>query len=227
MTKKVVLSGDIIAFTSLSNEGKITLENELNRLFLILEGKFSVFGRIVKGDYLEMVIENPEEALTITLAIKSFIKSIALNEDLKDNHYQSYKENGIRIAMGYGELSRYDKEYGIIDGQAVYFSGRKISEERTTYNRERIVIKNTLYFVSDDEKLNENCNTILGLLDFIINNATRRQCEILFHRLIGLSEDEIATKLNVKQPTINKHSTSIGWNAIEKATKYFRLLLKP
>ena len=27
MTKKVVLSGDIIAFTSLSNEGKITLEN--------------------------------------------------------------------------------------------------------------------------------------------------------------------------------------------------------
>ena len=82
MTKKVVLSGDIIAFTSLSNEGKITLENELNRLFLILEQKFSVFGRIVKGDYLEMVMENPEDALTVTLAIKSFIKLLFLTKNI-------------------------------------------------------------------------------------------------------------------------------------------------
>lgn len=226
MDKKVVLSGDIIAFTSLSVEGKITLESELKRLFTILEENFSVFGRIIKGDYLEMVVENPEDALAITLAIKSFVKSVSLNENLKDTHYLSHKENGIRIAMGFGELSRFDKENGIIDGQAIYFSGRKISEERTTYNRERIVIKNTLYFVSDDEKLNENVNAILGLIDFIINNATSRQCEILFNKLIGLSEDEIAKKLNVKQPAINKHSTSVGWNAIDKAVKYYSSLIK-
>jgi hypothetical protein len=225
MNNKVVLSGDIIAFTSLSAAGKTILENELKLLFAILEDNFSVFGRIIKGDYLEMVVENPEDALIITLAIKSFIKSISLDENLKDNRYQSYKENGIRIAMGYGELSRYDKENGIIDGPAIYFSGRKINEERTTYNRERIVIKNTLYFVSEDEKLNENVNVILGLIDFMINNATGRQCEILFNKLIGLSEDEIAKKLNVKQPAINKHSTSIGWNAIDKAVKYYSSLI--
>ncbi len=226
MDKKIVLSADIIASTSLSNDEKIILENGLEELLLLIEQHFLVFGRIIKGDYLEMVVENPEEGLTILLAIKSFVKAIVINDDEKNNRFKSFKNHGIRIAMGYGELSRYDKENGIIDGEAIYFSGRKISEERTTYNRERIVIKNTLFFISDNETLNANINAQLGLIDVLIGNATAKQCEVLFYKLMGLNEEEIADKLGVKQPSINKHSTSLGWNAIEKSINYFKLIIK-
>ena len=226
MFEKIVLSGDIIASTSLTDEAKIILENELKTLITMLENNFSIYGRIIKGDYLEMVVEYPEEALTIALIIKSYIKAIVLTTEIDSSRSKYFKNYGIRLAMGYGTLNRYDKVSEVIDGEAIYFSGRKISEERTTYNKERIVIKNTLFFNSDDEKLNENINCILGLLDVLVSNATAKQCKILYLRLLKNSEKEIANQLNVKQPTVNKQLSSIGWNAIEKSVSYFNSLFK-
>ena len=226
MFEKIVLSGDIIASTSLTDEAKIILENELKTLITMLENNFSIYGRIIKGDYLEMVVEYPEEALTIALIIKSYIKAIVLTTEIDSSRSKYFKNHGIRLAMGYGTLNRYDKVSEVIDGEAIYFSGRKISEERTTYNKERIVIKNTLFFNSDDEKLNENINCILGLLDFLAINATAKQCKILYLRLLKHSEKEIANQLNIKQPTVNKQLSSIGWNAIEKSVSYFNSLFK-
>lgn len=226
MENKIVLSGDIIASTSLNNEEKLVLERELKHLLTILDKKFSVYGRIIKGDYLEMVVEKPEDALGITLLIKSYIKSIQLNEISSDKRYKNFKNHGIRIAMGFGKLNRFDKENGIIDGDAIYFSGRKISEESTTYNKERIVIKNTLFFVSDNESLNQNVNTQLGLIDVLLTNGTSKQCKVLFYRLLGMSEIEIANELKIKQPTVNKQLTSIGWNAIEKSVTHFSSIIK-
>lgn len=222
MYKKIVLSGDIIASTSLNNEAKIILESELKNLIELVENHFSIYGRIIKGDYLEMVVENPKDALTIAMIIKCYIKAIVLSTNIDSTRSKYFKNYGIRLALGYGELERYDKVGEVIDGAAIYYSGRKISEERTTYDKERIVIKNTLFFKSEDEKLNENINCILALLDVLINNATAKQCKILYLRLLGNSEKEIANQLNIKQPTVNKQLSSVGWNAIEKATLYFK-----
>ncbi len=226
MKKKIVLSGDIIASTSLDVEEKITLEKKLNELISILVENFPIYARIIKGDYLEIVVENPEDALLVTLLIKSFIKSAVDDPDNNSSRYKKFKNYGIRIAMGFGELSRYDKQKGVIDGDAIYFSGRKISEESSTYNKQRIVIKNTLFFISDDDNLNQMMDTIISLLDVLIANATAKQCQILFMRLLGKSEKEISTHLNIKQPTVNKQLTSVGWNAIDKSVNYFKTLIK-
>lgn len=226
MKKKIVLSGDIIASTSLDVEEKITLEKKLNELISILVENFPIYARIIKGDYLEVVIENPEDALLVTLLIKSFVKSAVDVQDNNSSRYKKFKNYGIRIAMGFGELSRYDKQKGVIDGDAIYFSGRKINEETSTYNKKRIVIKNTLFFVSEDENLNQMMDTIISLLDILIGNATAKQCQILFLRLLGKSEKEISTQLNIKQPTVNKQLTSIGWNAIDKSVTYFKTVIK-
>ncbi len=226
MNDKIVLSGDIIASTSLKDDEKLVLELELKTLISMLESHFSVYGRVIKGDYLEMVVENSDEALTIAMIIKCYIKAIFFNTSIETKRSKYFKNYGIRLAIGYGELARYDKEKGIIDGEAIYYSGRKISEERTTYNKERIVIKNTLFFDSNNEKLNNTINCILALLDVLLTNATAKQCEILYLRLLGNSENDIANKLNIKQPTVNKQLNSVGWNAIEKSTIYFKTTFK-
>ncbi|EKT4497952.1 hypothetical protein SL053_000822 [Flavobacterium psychrophilum] len=49
MNKKIVLSGDIIASTSLANEAKSISELELKSLILILGNIFSIYGRVIKG----------------------------------------------------------------------------------------------------------------------------------------------------------------------------------
>lgn len=69
-------------------------------------------------------------------------------------------------------------------------------------------------------------NTVLGLIDVLISKATSKQCEILYYKLLGLNEDAIAEKLKIRQPAVNQHSTSVGWNAIERAVKYFNFTFK-
>lgn len=225
--KYSVISGDIVSSTSLNSEDKKFVEENLKILLTDLKQEFNVFGRIIKGDYLECVVPNPKEGLQVALAIKSFVKAIPVEikkYKSEDNRVKQFKTHGIRLAIGYGELSRYKPEEGVIDGEAIYFSGREISGE-TTYNKERIVIKNTMFFASKNEDLNENLKPLLALLDVLLSKATSRQCEVLYLKLMNNPEDEIAKRLGIGQSAVNQHSTSVGWNAIEEAVNYFKLVI--
>lgn len=223
--KYCVLSGDIVSSTSLNETGRKFLDDSLQVLLGELKDEFTTYGRVIKGDYLECVVPNPPEGLQVALAIKSFVKS-KTNEihqyEKENNRIRQFRNHGIRLAIGYGELGRYNPEEGIIDGEAIYFSGREISGE-TTYNKERIIIKNTLFFASKDEKLNKTFRPILSLLDVLLSKATARQCEVLYLKLMNKNEDEISKKLGIGQSAVNQHSTSVGWNAIEEAVKFFKL----
>ena len=226
MIKTIVISGDIISSTSLTVDDRKLLEQQLKTLIDQLETKYNTYSRIIKGDYLECVVSKPQDALKVALLIKCFVKAISISNDAsyKNNHrIKFFKSHGIRLALGYGELERFDKTAGVIDGDAIYRSGRMISEN-STHGKQRIVIKNTLFFSSDNTMLNEQMDALLSLLDTIIVNATARQCEVVYHKILGLSEDEISTRLDIGQPTVNQHSTSIGWNSIETTLNYFSTL---
>ena len=225
--KYSVISGDIVSSTSLSSEDRKVVEENLKNLLEDLKQEFNVYGRIIKGDYLECVVPNPAEGLQVALAIKSFVKAIPVETKKykkDDNRLKQFKIHGIRLAIGYGELSRYTPEEGIIDGEAIYFSGREISGE-TTYNKERIVIKNTLFFASKNEDLNKIFQPLLALLDVLLSKATSRQCEVLYLKLMNNQEEEIAKRLGIGQSAVNQHSTSVGWNAIEEAVSYFKMII--
>lgn len=224
--KKSVISGDIVAFTSLSKTNREQVETYLRQLFDTLKSEFNGYGRLVKGDYLECVAPEPEMALKMALLIKSWVKSIPIETDENSDSRVKYFENyGIRLAIGYGTLERLDVEKGIIDGEAIYMSGRKINEE-DTHTSDRISIKNTLFFISKYEALNDTMDALFGLIDFLMNKATSRQCSVLYYKLLGWNESSISKKLQISQPVVNQHSTSAGWSAIETAVDYFNNTLK-
>jgi len=77
---KAVISGDIIASTSLTDAGRELLENAIKEILGVLEQKFNTYSRRIKGDYIECVVPNPEDALRVALIIKSFIKSISIEK---------------------------------------------------------------------------------------------------------------------------------------------------
>lgn len=225
--KYSVISGDIISSTSLTSEDRKIVEDNLQILLDQLHHHFNTFGRIIKGDYLECVVPEAEQGLRVALCIKSFVKSIPVEiNDYKSekNRAKLFKIHGIRLAIGYGTLTRYIPKKGIVDGEAIYLSGREISGE-TTYNKERIVIKNTLFFSSMQEELNAIFKSILSLIDVLLSKATSRQCEVLYLKLLGQSEEAIAKQLGIGQSAVNQHSTSLGWNAIEEAVNYFNQVI--
>ncbi len=217
-----VISGDIISSTSLHYEDRARLEEGIIDLFEALHTRFDVYGRMIKGDYLECVVREYQDSLRVALIVKSFIKSFPLSNssNIKSSKVKLFKTHGARLAIGYGDLVRFDRDKGIIDGEAIYLSGRTISETAVHYKK-RVVLKNTLYFLSKDVILNNQLAPIISLLDVLISKATSRQSEVLYFKLLSKSEDEISELLNIKQSVVNKHSTSLGWNSIEKAIMYY------
>ncbi|MCF6364609.1 MAG: RNA polymerase subunit sigma-70 [Bacteroidales bacterium] len=224
-----IISGDIIAYTSLNKEGKNLFDNKILALTEVLKNEFNVFSRLIKGDYIECYVPDVYKVLRVTLVIKSYIKAIAKeiveNSKSKDKRILYFSKYGIRLAIGIGELSRLDINKGIIDGEAIYFSGRLLSK-KTTSDKNKISIKETLYIHTNDERLTNEFIPLISLIDEIINRNTAKQSEIIFYKLRGYDEKDIAIKINRNQSTINQHSTGGGWNAIEKAVLRFEHLVK-
>ena len=224
-----VISGDIIASTSLNTIGKTKIEANLNSLIKELKKKYGVYGRVIKGDYVECYVPEISDVFRIALAIKSFVKSIDISgEDVNANEsgrFKLFKTYGIRLAIGIGELSRIDLKNGIIDGDAIYFSGRIMNTDKT-HNKEKVTIKNTLFIKSNDDQLDREIQPLLSIIDVLISKNTQKQCEVLYLKLIGYNEESIVKKLRKKQSTVNEQSTIAGWNAIEKAVQRFEEVIK-
>ncbi len=218
------ISGDIIAFTSLEDEEKFAINDHVNTLLEELQKKYRIngfFGRLIQGDYIECALNTPQPALRIALLFKTLIKSISLKTGVRRSRpFQYFKEHGMRVAVAIAPMKHLGEFNGVLDGEAIYMSGRTI-DRLSTANKKKIVIKKTMYFRSPEEAIQMQFDTIFSLLDTIIARNSGKQCEVVYYKLLGLSEKEIATKLNKNQSAISQHSTAAGWSSIEKTVNYF------
>lgn len=220
-----VISGDVVAFTGLSVSQRSFLEKRFSVLLSDLKQSIGVFGRIVRGDFLEFYVPQPKDGLRVMLLAKTFVRSQELEQEGVESKYvKLHRDHGIRLALGMGELERLDLEKGILDGEAIYMSGRLLNEEKT-HGKQRITVKRTLFFRSADVELETEVEVLLVLLEEILKRATQKQCAVLFHRLMKKDEKEIAAELGKGQSTINQHTTQAGWHAIECAVERFETLV--
>lgn len=218
------ISADIISYTSLKELERRKLEESIQQLIKELAELYKeekLFGRLIQGDYIEFAMDSPVHSLRIALLLKAFIKSFSLDRIEKTTtKLKHFNEHGIRFALAVAPLDTLDPENGIIDGEAIYLSGREIKKYSTS-NKQKVVIKNTMYFCSPNKKMENEFDVILALLDTIFTKFSSKQSEVIYYKLLGYSEKEIATKLDKYQSTISQHSTSAGWISIEKAVNYF------
>lgn len=221
---KAAITGDIIGYTSLDKGGKIQLEKALLQLFAILKDRNKAYCRLVKGDNIECFLDEPGNAMTVAICLKSFLKSISADlsgHALDEKRFKLFKTYGIRLAVGIGGMERFEPESMNFDGEAIYLSGRLISGN-TTYNKKRPGVKNTLLFTSMNDDWNENFGAIFALTEELLNKGTSRQNEVLYNRILGLTEGEVADEMKISQPVVNSQSGALGWGAIERATQYFK-----
>lgn len=218
------ISADVISYTALSDEEKSMLNDKIKELLAFLQEQFKdqqFFGRLVQGDNIECALNSPEYALRIALLLKTFIKSIDLKAPKnKTSKLKYFFEHGIRLAVAVAPLAKIDEENGIIDGEAIYLSGRTMKKHSTS-DKQKIVIKQTLFFLSNNDKLQEQMDTLFSLLDTLLSKCSAKQSEVIFYKMLNMNEKEISTKLRKYQSTISQHSTAAGWLSIEKAINYF------
>lgn len=229
---RATISADIISSTTLTMYELATLYRAINDTFKMLETELkgkseSFWGRIVKGDTIECVFDSPRYALRSALLLKTAILLVPStwshnmrSEEQIQKGFEYFVSYGVRMAIGVGEMRIIDKKLGIMDGDAIYKSGRKIAEYSTS-GKERVTIKNTLYYVSNDYMDNRIMNVALSFVDVLFKKATIKQLQVLFYKLQNFKDPEIAEKLELGVSTVNKHSTLLGWNSIAELLDFY------
>lgn len=206
------ISADIVDSTKMTADDTIRLSKLLTD-FLKPMKKVSEggWGRVVKGDAFECVLLDPRDMLRVALMLKCHVKMF-----VPETANPEFSKYGIRIAMAVGELRTSDEQLGIIDGDAIYRTGRAMEEKRPN-------VRGTMIYCNDGLEA-EAVKAIVALCDVVINKSTGKQCEVLFNKLCGKEEVEMAAAMGKSRPTVNAHSQKAGWIAIERAVKYFESL---
>lgn len=218
---QATISADIVSSTALKVEELTLLQTEIRQFLESLSEKSQGkdWGRLFKGDSVEIFLSNPHEALRTALLLKTLVKKTFSWGKETNTRRDLFRKHGVRLAIGVGEMRTADQEQDILDGEAIYYSGRLLETQLNPSKGKR-----TMLFGCNNIILSEQVDVFLGLLDALLKKTTSNQCEIIYYKLLGKQEEEIARLLNVKQPAINKQCNAVGWNAIESAVNYFEKL---
>lgn len=207
------ISADVVSSTSLSRESMIELNEKLKNCLYILERRYQGFwGRIVKGDSIECVMSRPEDAFEVALILKTCVKSFEPS-NMQDN--KRFNRYGLRIAIGIGDMKTIDRTLDMMDGDAIYRSGRAM---------DKLVGRAKYSFVISmaDCEHEQALQVILTLVNQLLNNATARKCETLCERILSSDTSKTAEKMGISVSGVNQTLKDLGWSAIEQAITYYR-----
>jgi hypothetical protein len=231
-----VISADIVGSTSIVANEKLQMLHNMSIWLEEIDSRFGSYSRISHGDLIELVSFDVSLTMRLALLIKTKVKSLlalesqkrfernSLTNHVENKRFSYFKFYGVRMAIHIGEMLVVDAKKGIIEGPAIHTTGRVLSKHNT-YEKNRIVIKNTIHFTADNLNWESEFQSVFSLLDYVISHATARQCEILVFRLLGETESSIAEKLEINQVSVNQASIAAGWREIEKSLHRFESII--
>ena len=207
------ISADIVSSTSLNTSELIGLRRRLQELFRrIAEDSPGFWGRIVRGDSIECFVPEYHDALRIAILLKLYVKMAAAEWDCSPL-LQRY---GIRFSIGIGAVSYADREEDIIDGPAIYISGRNLD----AVGRVRDVYS-CIEVDGYDKKTNYLLDSYVALIDNLLNSYSVKQAEVVYYKLRGYKETQISEMIGVRQSAVNSRSSLADWNLLGRAVKDF------
>ena len=207
------ISADIVSSTSLDTRQLIRLRSRLLELFdRFSENSPGFWGRVVRGDSIECFIPEYQDSLRIALLIKLYLKMLVADWDCS-SLLQRY---GVRFSIGIGGINYADRRDDIIDGPAIYISGRNLD----AINRERDVYA-CIGLEKDPLHFGDFLDSYIAMVDNMVNSYSVKQAEVVYYKLRGYKEAKIAEILNVRQPAVNSRSTLAGWNLLYRAINDF------
>ena len=210
------ISADIVRSTSMSTEDLILLRNKLQDLFHVFEEDYPGFwARIVRGDSIECVVPNYNDALRIAILIKLYVK-MRVSEFECSEMLQKY---GIRFAIGVAEIKYADKKEDIINGPAIYMSGRNLDE----ISRKENVM--TAFEIEQAPKpLSNLLDSYVAMVSGLVDSYSAKQAEVIYMKLLGFKEKEISERVGISQSSVNTRATNAQWGLLNTALKDYEAL---
>lgn len=209
------ISADIVRSTSLQTEDLIDLRSKLRGFLNDFESDYSGFwARIVKGDSIECYVPEYRYVLRIAIMIKLFVKIQAADYDC----HELLQKYGIRFSIGIADIKYVDRDEDIIDGPAIYLSGRNLDEISRNNTNIAFEIDNA------PKSFNNLLESYVALLSNLVDTYSTKQAEVVFYKMQGLKEKEISNLLGIYQSSVNMRSSSAQWGLLNMAIKDFEEL---
>ena len=206
------ISADIVRSTSLQTEDLIILRNRLRELLDDFEKDYPGFwARIVRGDSIECVVPEYRYALRIAILIKMFVKIQAGELDC----HELLQRHGIRFSIAVADISYADKGEDLINGPAIYLSGRNLDAIS------RKDLSTAMEIEAAPRSINDIMDSYVALLSNLVDSYSMKQAEVVFYKLLGYKEVDISKRLNIYQSAVNMRSTSAQWGLLNTAMKDF------
>lgn len=206
------ISADIVRSTSMKTEDLIALRNRLQELFHDFEDDYPGFwARIVRGDSIECVVPNYNDVLRIAILIKLYVKLRASEYDCSEM-LQRY---GIRFSIGLADIKYTDKEDDIIDGPAIYISGRNLDEIS------RLDVYSVLEIDEVPRAFSNLLDSYVAMVSNLVDSYSSKQSEVVFYKLLGFKEKEISERVGISQSSVNTRATNAQWGLLNTAIKDF------
>ena len=205
-----VICADVVESTSLDIDSLVSMRQVLNDSFADIRGYLRVdfWARLIKGDYIECCCDSPALALRIAMILKCRLKWWA---EAFNCGGEGLRTLGLRFSIGVGPMRILDPQRDIMDGEAIYVAGRglnRLSRTDTT---------SSFSFVTSDDTVDGLMDINVNFIDEYINSMSARQCAVIYYKLLGFLEKDIAEILHLSQPAVNMRAKLASWPLINKA----------
>ena len=207
------ISADIVRSTSMETADLLKLRQGLQGLIGDLGKDIPGFwARIVRGDSLECVVPDCRDSLRIAILLKLFVKMRVADYKCSEMLHR----HGIRFSIAAGDLKYADKDDDIIDGPAIYLSGRNLDEISRKGGR-----MSAFELDGEPRSLSHVLDSYVALVSDLVDSYSAKQAEVVFYKLLGFREVEIGERLGIYQSSVNVRATNARWGLLNKVIKDF------
>jgi len=191
-----VITADIVNSSLLPPGSVKWLADRLKELINSNNAKFLSFYR---GDSFQSYLVDPYPAYRLALRMRTEAK--LFQKEFPDI------ELDLKISLGIGGIDTPVTSISSAMGEAFILSGRGL--DKLEKSGARFIMS------SENQSVNIALETISTFTDYLFNQLTSKQAEVLQHLLNGSNQVEISKILNKSQSTINRHVQALGWGEME------------
>jgi len=198
--KAAVLTGDIIQSSALSPDRRQQLPHTLTAAFGEVTRQIPGFrAEQFRGDSFQAVISpEPELALRALMLLQALL------------HKEAF---GVRIALGLGEVNFDSDSILTSDGTAFQLSGPALDELKKK--------NQPVAILGHSDSFNKEWKVHALSLSYLLQRWTIPQAEAVLAQLQGLTQEETARDLQVKQPAVQQRLQATGWAVMDAILERF------